>query len=96
MLYDTAIRRAEVAGIKLHDLDLDAGYIRITGKGDKDRVVPLSSRCVRACAKLHPDGAAEVCSGNRCRLPDPEPMGRQDGSQQHMGRGQALRASVRD
>ncbi|MGB5616525.1 MAG: tyrosine-type recombinase/integrase [Desulfobacterales bacterium] len=44
ILYDTAIRRAEVAGIKLHDLDLAAGYIRITGKGDKDRVVPLSRR----------------------------------------------------
>ncbi len=44
ILYDTAIRRAEVANIKLHDLDLGAGYIRITGKGDKDRVVPLSRR----------------------------------------------------
>jgi integrase/recombinase XerD len=44
ILYDTAIRRAEVAGIRLHDLDLAAGYIRITGKGDKDRVVPLSKR----------------------------------------------------
>jgi integrase/recombinase XerD len=44
ILYDTAIRRAEVTNIKLHDLDLGAGYIRITGKGDKDRVVPLSRR----------------------------------------------------
>jgi integrase/recombinase XerD len=44
ILYDTAIRRAEVANIKLHDLDLAAGYIRITGKGNKDRVVPLSRR----------------------------------------------------
>jgi integrase/recombinase XerD len=44
ILYDTAIRRAEVANIKLHDLDLAAGYIHITGKGDKDRVVPLSRR----------------------------------------------------
>jgi integrase/recombinase XerD len=44
ILYDTAIRRAEVANIKLHDLDLAAGYIRITGKGGKDRVVPLSRR----------------------------------------------------
>lgn len=44
ILYDTAIRRAEVAGIKVNDLDLAAGYIRITGKGDKDRVVPLSKR----------------------------------------------------
>jgi len=45
VLYDTGIRRAEVANIKLHDLDLDGGYIHIrSGKGDKDRVVPLSSR----------------------------------------------------
>lgn len=45
ILYDTGIRRAEVANIKLRDLDLDGGYIHIrSGKGDKDRVVPLSSR----------------------------------------------------
>ena len=44
VLYDTAIRRAEIANIKLVDLDLGAGYIRICGKGDKDRVVPLSQR----------------------------------------------------
>ncbi|MDY6973786.1 MAG: tyrosine-type recombinase/integrase [Thermodesulfobacteriota bacterium] len=44
ILYDTAIRRAEMADIKIPDLDLDAGYIKITGKGDKDRVVPLSKR----------------------------------------------------
>ena len=44
ILYDTAIRRAEVKEIKLADLDLDSGYIQICGKGDKDRVVPLSKR----------------------------------------------------
>ena len=44
LLYDTAIRRAEVANIRLADLDLNAGYILIHGKGDKDRVVPLSQR----------------------------------------------------
>jgi len=44
ILYDTAIRRAEVSGIRLADLDLDAGYIQVRGKGEKDRVVPLSRR----------------------------------------------------
>lgn len=45
ILYDTGIRRAEVAGLKLRDFDLDGGYLHIrSGKGDKDRVVPLSSR----------------------------------------------------
>ena len=44
VLYDTGIRRAEMARIKLMDLDLDAGYIRINGKGEKERVVPVSGR----------------------------------------------------
>jgi len=47
ILYDTAIRRSELSRIKITDLDLNAGYILIHGKGDKDRVVPLSKRvCV--------------------------------------------------
>jgi integrase/recombinase XerD len=33
-----------VANIRLSDLDLSAGFIRIHGKGDKDRVVPVSYR----------------------------------------------------
>jgi len=44
ILYDTAIRRAEAANIRLTDLDLDAGYIHIRGKGDKERVVPMSQK----------------------------------------------------
>ncbi|MDY6824462.1 MAG: tyrosine-type recombinase/integrase [Thermodesulfobacteriota bacterium] len=44
ILYDTAIRRSELAGLCLSDLDLAAGYILIHGKGDKDRVVPISRR----------------------------------------------------
>ena len=44
LLYDTAIRRFEIAGIKLSDIDLEAGYMRVLGKGNKERVVPVSAR----------------------------------------------------
>jgi len=44
ILYDTAIRRAELAGLKVADLDLEGGYIKVQGKGNKDRVVPISKR----------------------------------------------------
>lgn len=47
VLYDTAIRRLELSRVKLADLDLDAGYIRVNGKGDKERVVPLGDRVCR-------------------------------------------------
>ncbi len=44
ILYDTAVRREETTHIRLTDLDLGAGYLRVTGKGAKDRVVPVSAR----------------------------------------------------
>lgn len=44
VLYDTAIRRLELSRIRLADLDVETGYIRIHGKGDRDRVVPVSPR----------------------------------------------------
>ncbi len=44
ILYDTGIRGSELCGINNDDLDLAAGFLHITGKGDKDRVVPISSR----------------------------------------------------
>jgi integrase/recombinase XerD len=47
ILYDTAIRRSELAGLTVNDLDLNAGFIHVRGKGDKERVVPLSSRVCR-------------------------------------------------
>jgi len=47
ILYDTAIRRSELSDIKINHLDLNAGYIHVRGKGDKDRVVPVSERVCR-------------------------------------------------
>ena len=44
ILYDTGIRAAEMASIKTGDLDLVNGYLTVTGKGSKDRVVPISAR----------------------------------------------------
>ena len=44
LLYDTGIRRAEIAGIRLPDIDLDGGFLLVRGKGNKERVVPVNSR----------------------------------------------------
>jgi integrase/recombinase XerD len=50
ILYDTGIRRSELAAVRTTDIDFNAGYIFIHGKGGKDRVVPVSSR---VCELLH-------------------------------------------
>ncbi len=44
LLYDTAIRRSELSTIQIKHMDLEGGYIHIHGKGDRQRVVPVSSR----------------------------------------------------
>jgi len=40
-LLDSGLRASEAAGITLDNLNLKDGYIKITGKGDKERIVPI-------------------------------------------------------
>ena len=41
LLYTTGIRRAELIGIGLQDLDLKEGLLRVLGKRNKQRIIPL-------------------------------------------------------
>ena len=41
MFYLTGMRRAELIGLKNHDVDLVAGTIKVTGKRNKQRIIPI-------------------------------------------------------
>lgn len=43
MLYSCGLRVSEVCDLQIGDLFFGEGYIRVTGKGDKQRLVPVSS-----------------------------------------------------
>ena len=47
-LYATGGRASEVAGFKLADLYLDSAFCKCTGKGNKQRVVPLGGKAISA------------------------------------------------
>jgi integrase/recombinase XerD len=47
LLYATGARVGEVAGLSLGDVDLASGQVRVTGKGDKQRVLPIHQEAVR-------------------------------------------------
>ncbi|WP_324779376.1 site-specific tyrosine recombinase XerD [Thiobacillus sedimenti] len=46
-LYATGLRVSELVGLKLTALNLNDGVLRVTGKGNKDRLVPLGEEAVR-------------------------------------------------
>ena len=43
LLYGTGARISEAVGLDIDDVDLDAGVVRLEGKGGKQRLVPLGS-----------------------------------------------------
>ncbi|RAJ79216.1 integrase/recombinase XerD [Chitinophaga dinghuensis] len=46
-MYSCGLRVSEVLGLQLSQLHLDAGYIRVVGKGNKERLVPIGSEAIK-------------------------------------------------
>ena len=46
-LYATGLRVSELVGLKLTAVNLNDGVLRVTGKGNKDRLVPLGEEAVQ-------------------------------------------------
>ncbi|MDP7107689.1 MAG: tyrosine-type recombinase/integrase, partial [Roseibacillus sp.] len=44
LFYSSGLRLAEVCSVRLETLDLEDGFLRVTGKGNKTRIVPVGGR----------------------------------------------------
>ncbi len=48
VLYGCGLRASEATGLDVESIDLDGGFIRVFGKGSKERLVPVSGAAERA------------------------------------------------
>ena len=60
LLYATGIRVGELTGLNLGDVDLARGLAQVTGKGDKQRVVPFGEEAAAAVSEWLEFGRAEL------------------------------------
>lgn len=47
LLYVTGARITELVSLKVSDVDFDSGFIKITGKGNKERMVPIGYNIIQ-------------------------------------------------
>jgi integrase/recombinase XerC len=48
LLYSSGIRLSELTGLTIDNIDLNAGYIRVFGKGSKERIVPIGDEAIES------------------------------------------------
>jgi integrase/recombinase XerD len=56
VLYASGLRVSELVGLRLADLNLAAGILRVLGKGNKERLVPLGDAAVESLQAYLADG----------------------------------------
>jgi integrase/recombinase XerC len=53
LLYSSGLRLAELTDLNCGDVDASDATVRVTGKGNKDRIVPVGRHALRALEKWH-------------------------------------------
>jgi integrase/recombinase XerC len=66
LLYGCGIRVSELVGINLEDLELADGWLRVRGKGNKERQIPVPGRAIAAVERYLP--VRRAASGERALL----------------------------
>lgn len=51
ILYGTGMRVSELIGLSMDDIHLSMGFVRVFGKGGKERIIPLGNQAIVACTR---------------------------------------------
>lgn len=67
LVYASGLRVSELCGVELNDLNLSLGYIRVTGKGNKQRLVPMGQQAMSAIETYLTGGRPAILAGRASR-----------------------------
>lgn len=54
-LYSCGLRVTELVNLRLTDLHFDEGFVKVLGKGDKERLVPIGQKAIKEIKMYMPD-----------------------------------------
>jgi integrase/recombinase XerD len=63
LLYASGLRVSELCNVRLADLNLELGVVRVLGKGNKERMVPVGSEAVRILSDYLSGARPQILKG---------------------------------
>ncbi|MBB3045861.1 integrase/recombinase XerD [Litorivivens lipolytica] len=69
LLYATGLRVSELVGLKLHQLNLHQGVVKVMGKGSKERLVPMGEEALYWLQRFLQLGRAELIKSGDVLFP---------------------------
>jgi integrase/recombinase XerD len=67
LVYASGLRVSELCGVEMNDLNLGLGYLRVTGKGNKQRLVPMGRAAMDAIEAYLANGRPAILRGRVSR-----------------------------
>lgn len=65
VLYGTGVRVSELCDLKLRDVEFGSGYVRVRGKGRKERLVPLGRTALEQLERYLMEARPAILKGRR-------------------------------
>jgi len=67
LLYATGLRVSELCGLQMSDLRMEYGVVTVTGKGNKQRIVPVGREALKAVEEYLSTGRPALLKGRASR-----------------------------
>jgi integrase/recombinase XerD len=69
-MYGAGLRASETLALRLQDIDLEVGFVRTLGKGDKERVVPVGRKAIEALRIYYQRGRPYLGGAGTLKAPE--------------------------